>query len=226
MASSVPAAMTFFGVIQRIYTMFSASTERWTILLKYVSDFTLKPMSDTRWESRVESIKPIRFQLGQVHDALVEVSELTKVPKIKSESLSLANYVFSYDFILSVVIWYELLSAINKVSKSLQSEAMELSNAVQLLSGLKDFFNNFREKGFELSKKTAQQLCEDIGTQPIFKQSRVLKKSKQFDYECNDTRTVSNEQKFYQDYFLALVDQAIVSINQRFEQLSEHSENF
>ncbi|XP_022178815.1 zinc finger MYM-type protein 1-like [Myzus persicae] len=226
MASSVPAAMTFFGVIQRIYTMFSASTERWTILLKYVSDFTLKPMSDTRWESRVESIKPIRFQLGQVHDALVEVSELTKDPKIKSESLSLANYEFSYDFILSVVIWYELLSAINKVSKSLQSEAMELSNAVQLLSGLKDFFNNFREKGFELSKKTAQQLCEDIGTQPIFKQSRVLKKSKQFDYECNDTRTVSNEQKFYQDYFLALVDQAIVSINQRFEQLSEHSENF
>ncbi|KAL4153486.1 hypothetical protein QTP88_001319 [Uroleucon formosanum] len=197
MASSVPAAMTFFGVIQRIYTMFSASTERWTILLKYVSDFTLKSMSDTRWESRVESIKPIRFQLGQVHDALVEVSELTKDPKIKSESLSLANYEFSYDFILSVVICYELLSAINKV-----------------------------KKGFELSKKTAQQLCEDIGTQPIFKQSRVLKKSKQFDYECNDTRAVSNEQKFYQDYFLAVVDQAIVSINQRFEQLSQHSENF
>ncbi|KAL4131914.1 hypothetical protein QTP88_009146 [Uroleucon formosanum] len=185
MASSVPAAMTFFGVIQRIYTMFS-----------------------------------------QVHDALVEISELTKDPKIKSESLSLANYEFSYDFILSVVIWYELLSAINKVSMSLQSETMELSNAVQLLSVLKDFFNNFREKGFELSKKTAQQLCEDIRTQPIFKQSRVLKKSKQFDYECNDTRAVSNEQKFYQDYFLAVVDQAIVSINQRFEQLSQHSENF
>ncbi|KAL4088902.1 hypothetical protein QTP88_023985 [Uroleucon formosanum] len=42
----------------------------------------------------------------------------------------------------------------------------------------------------------------------------------------NDTRAVSNEQKFYQDYFLAVVDQAIVSINQRFEQLSQHSENF
>lgn len=226
MASSVPAAMTFFGVIQRIYTIFSASTERWTILLKYVSDFTLKPISDTRWESRIESIKPIRFQLCQVHDALVEVSELTKDPKIKSESSSLANYEFSYDFILSVVIWYELLSAINKVSKSLQSESMELSNAVQLLSGLRDFFTNFREKGFQLSKKTAHKLCEDVGTPAIFKQFRILKKSKQFDYESNDTRTVSNEQKFYQDYFLTVVDQAIVSINQRFEQLSRHSENF
>jgi len=153
MASSVSAAMTYFGVIQRIYNIFSASIERWTILLKYVSDFTLKPMSDTRWESRVESIKLICFQLCQVHDALVEVSELKKDPKIKSERSSLSNYEFSYDFILNVVIWYELLSAINKVSKSLQSENMELSNAVQLLSGLKDFFNNFTGKGFELSKK-------------------------------------------------------------------------
>jgi len=80
--------------------------------------------------------------------------------------------------------------------------------------------------GLSYQKKTAQKLCEDVGTQAVFKQSRVLKKSKQFDYECNDTRTVSDEQKFYQDYFLAVVDQAIVSINQRFEQLSHHSENF
>ena len=172
--------------------------------------FYFKTISGTRWESRIESIKPIRFQLCQVHDALVEISELTKDPKIKSESSSLANYEFSYDFILSVVIWYELLSAINKVSKSLQNESMELSNAVQLLSGLKDFFTNFREKGFQLSKKTAQKLCEDIGTPAIFKQSRILNKSKQFGYESNDTRTVSNEQKFYQDYFLTVVDQAIV----------------
>ncbi|XP_050546121.1 zinc finger MYM-type protein 1-like [Daktulosphaira vitifoliae] len=115
-ALSVPAAMTFFGVIQRICSIFSGSTERWTILLKYDSDFTLKPMSDTRWESRVGSIKPIRFQLCQVHDALIEISESTKDPKIKSESSSLANYEICYDFILSVVIWYELLSAINKVN--------------------------------------------------------------------------------------------------------------
>lgn len=48
--------LLLFDVIHIIYTIFSASAERWTILLKYVSDITLKPMSDTRWESRVESI--------------------------------------------------------------------------------------------------------------------------------------------------------------------------
>ncbi|XP_050535025.1 uncharacterized protein LOC126902046 [Daktulosphaira vitifoliae] len=207
MASSVPAAMKFFGVIQRI---FAASTERWTILLKYVSDFTLKPMSDTRWESRVESVKPIRFQLCQVHDALIEISESTKDPKIKSESSSLANYEFCYDFILSVVIWYELLSAINKVSKSLQSKNMELSNAVQLLSGLKDFFYNFRNEGFESSKKIAQNLCEGLDIQAVFKQSRIKKKVRQFNYESKDARLNSAEQTFYDDYFLAVIDQAIL----------------
>ncbi|XP_050524356.1 zinc finger MYM-type protein 1-like [Daktulosphaira vitifoliae] len=226
MALSVPAAMTFFGVIQRIYSIFAASTERWTILLKYVSDFTLKPMSDTRWESRVESVKPIRFQLCQVHDALIEISESTKDPKIKSESSSLANYEFCYDFILSVVIWYELLSAINKVSKSLQSKNMELSNAVQLLSGLKDFFYNFRNEGFESSKKIAQNLCEGLDIQAVFKQSRIKKKVRQFNYESKDARLNSAEQTFYDDYFLAVIDQAIVSINERFEQLSHHSEYF
>ncbi|XP_060845697.1 uncharacterized protein LOC132925306 [Rhopalosiphum padi] len=151
------------------------------IINRVKQNFTLKPMSDTRWESWVESIKPIRFQLCQVHDALVEV----------------------------LLFGMKSLSGINKVSKSLQSESMEL-----------------KKMGLSYQKKTAQKLCEDVGTQAVFKQSRVLKKSKQFDYECNDTRTVSNEQKFYQDYFLAVVDQAIVSINQRFEQLSHHSENF
>jgi hypothetical protein len=80
--------------------------------------------------------------------------------------------------------------------------------------------------GLSYQKKTAQKLCENVETQAVYKQSRVLKKSKQFDYECNDTRTISNEQKFYQDYFLAVVNQATVSINKRFEQLSHHSENF
>lgn len=95
------------------------------------------------------------------------------------------------------------------------------------LFGITDFLNHFRENWFELPiKKTAQKLSEDIGTQAVFKQSRVLKKSKlQFDYECIMIHVQCNEQTFYQDYFLAVVDQAIVSINQRFEQLSHYSEN-
>lgn len=46
-ATSVSAATTFVCEIQRIHTIFSAFTERWTGHLKYVTYFTLKPMSNT-----------------------------------------------------------------------------------------------------------------------------------------------------------------------------------
>jgi hypothetical protein len=75
-----------FGTIQRFYSIFAASTERWKILDTHVPHFTVKPLSVTRWERRLQSVKPICLQLGQIRDALEEISESTKDPKIKSEA--------------------------------------------------------------------------------------------------------------------------------------------
>lgn len=36
----------------------------------------VKPLSDTRWECPVVSIKAIRYQIGEVYAALVEISEI------------------------------------------------------------------------------------------------------------------------------------------------------
>ena len=48
MANYCPKAISFFGVIQRIYTMFSSSTKRWKILQDNVSGLTFKSLSQTR----------------------------------------------------------------------------------------------------------------------------------------------------------------------------------
>jgi hypothetical protein len=70
-ANSCPKAISFFGIVQRIYTLFSSSTKRWKIFLDNVPSLTLKPLSQTRWESRIESIKVIKFQTPQIKEDLL-----------------------------------------------------------------------------------------------------------------------------------------------------------
>ena len=67
-ASSCSDAVSFFGILQRIY-VFTASTQRWTIL---------KPLSDTLWECRIESVKAVRYQTAEIRDALIEAAAAAK----------------------------------------------------------------------------------------------------------------------------------------------------
>ena len=71
MAKTCGKAKDFFGIIQRIYTTFVNSTKKWQILKDNISGLTLKSVSATRWESRVESVKAIRFQCTDIREALL-----------------------------------------------------------------------------------------------------------------------------------------------------------
>ena len=59
-ANSSTEALTFFGVLTRLYVLFSSSAQRWEILKKHV-ELSIKSQSDTRWESRIKCIKPLRY---------------------------------------------------------------------------------------------------------------------------------------------------------------------
>ena len=63
MANSCVKAVSFFGIVQRIYALFSGSTKRWKVLVEHVPSFTVKSLSNTRWESRIKSVKAIDFKL-------------------------------------------------------------------------------------------------------------------------------------------------------------------
>ena len=56
---------------------------RWKILQNHIHILTLKSLSQTRWESRIESVKAVRFQTLQIRDALFELAEANDDPKIK-----------------------------------------------------------------------------------------------------------------------------------------------
>ncbi|KAH9755298.1 TTF-type domain-containing protein [Citrus sinensis] len=132
MANSCPKAISFFGVVQRVYSLFSSSPKRWKILQDNIPNLTVKSLSQTRWESLIESVKAIRFQTPQIRDALLELAEVSEDPKIKSEAKFLATYELeNFEFLLGMIIWYDILFAVNTVSKSLQKEDMQIDVAIK-----------------------------------------------------------------------------------------------
>jgi hypothetical protein len=110
MVSSCVKATSFFGAVQRIYSLFSSSTKRWRILQYKKLSLTVKPLSQTCWESHIESIKAIRYQASQIREALIELAETSDDYKTKSEAESLATNEFeNFEFLLGMTIWYEYI---------------------------------------------------------------------------------------------------------------------
>ncbi|CAM5160666.1 unnamed protein product [Eretmochelys imbricata] len=70
-------ASSFFGLVQCVYVFFSGSTRHWEILTCHVNSLTVKPLSQTRWESHIDALKPLRYELGNIYDALIKISDDT-----------------------------------------------------------------------------------------------------------------------------------------------------
>jgi hypothetical protein len=55
---------------------------------------TLKSLPATRWESRVDYVNAIRFQISDIREALLQVAETEKDPIKISVAKSLAENIF------------------------------------------------------------------------------------------------------------------------------------
>ena len=108
MANSCPKAKSFFGMVQCLYVLFSSSPSRWSILEDNLKEgLTLKQLSQTHWESRIASIKPLRYHAPKIRNALVELANMKNVePMAKSEAESLVLHALeNFEFLFSVIIW-------------------------------------------------------------------------------------------------------------------------
>ena len=149
---------------------------------------TLKSLSSTRWESRVDSVKAIRFQILDFQEALLEIAENDNDPKIKSEARSLAeNELGNFEFTMALVIWYKMLNIVNLVCKQLQSKDMLIDVAMEKIKGLLSFFKEYREIGFSNALKSANEIALEMNINPTFPQRREIRRKKHFDEVSNDT---------------------------------------
>ena len=109
--------ISFFHIVQELYNFFSVSTKRWDILIQYIK-ITLKPLCATRWESKVNALHPLRYELSHILDALIDIYESSHFDNTtKHEAKALAQKIKEFEFVCSIILWYNILSRINVVSK-------------------------------------------------------------------------------------------------------------
>ncbi|KAK9670031.1 hypothetical protein RND81_13G172000 [Saponaria officinalis] len=177
MANSCARAKSFFGSCQALYN------------------------------DRIESVKAIKIQAPKIQEALIKLIDVSDDPQISWNAEKLASGEFkSFEFILSLVIWYEILN-------------MRLDVALQSLKGLILFFEKYREMGFISAMTEAKEIANKMDIDPVFQEKRKVTKNRKYDENPNTEREQqSAEEKFRIDYFLILVDMAISQIKIRFEQ--------
>jgi len=123
-----------------------------------------KPLCETRWEARVNSIKAIYYQIGEVFDAPIQVAEdnVIKYAKCVTETCALEKEIKSFQFLVTLVIWYDLLMQINLASRIMQTQNVNLDEAVSVLQKTNQFLHNFKGTGLRSLIIAAKELAEEL----------------------------------------------------------------
>ncbi|KAK8303276.1 hypothetical protein V6Z11_D04G140000 [Gossypium hirsutum] len=171
MTHSCIRAISLFGIVQRIYSLFSSSTKRWKIFL----------------------------------DNFLELTS-------KSETESLVNALESFEFLLGMVIWYEILFTINMVSKKLQSKSMCIDTII-------------KDEGFTSSMNIAKSIALDMNVEPTLPTKHHDEEIHIFQFLLNSNKLKSFDEKklreccvtFYSTF--SHVDSSDVDLNDFFSKL-------
>ncbi|KAD4585328.1 hypothetical protein E3N88_22929 [Mikania micrantha] len=86
---------------------------------------------------------------------------------------------------------------------------------------------DYRETGYSKSIDEAKEIANEMGIDPIFRQKLLIQRKKQFGKSstCQEA-SFAPEENFRVSYFLYIVDQALSSLETRFEQFKEFEKLF
>lgn len=165
--------------------------------------------------------------MGGILDALEKLEEVAGDSKIVSEAKSLSNEIVSMEFLVCLLVWYDLLSEINFASKALQAPDVSMDTAIRLIDSLKEFLLKYREDGFQKSLDIARRIAIEMDASPEFKERRVRKQKRfQDDNSSTGHHEKEPEMHFRCMVFNVIVDTVLQELSDRFSNLQLVSEKF
>ncbi|GFX93319.1 DUF4371 domain-containing protein [Trichonephila clavipes] len=125
--------------------------------------------------------------------------------------------MFSLEFIVSLHVWYELLTPVNTISKLWQSVQAHLCITLEHLCTFYSWIKEYRQIGFgkclsdarKFIVKSSYDLLKDL------KNKMEAKKKRMFDYEGGDKSIESAKSRYKTDFFDTMID-SVISMDSRF----------
>jgi hypothetical protein len=169
--------------------------------------------------------------LERIYDALFSLYNDTSTDNdTKNLEKSLINKIKSYKFVRSLVIWYNILSKINPVSKTMQKSKLILPEAVKMFKEIQNFFIEMRpDSSFTAMLNEAKTFAGDMDCDIVFPAIglvRLRKKKFFFYYEHRDEPVESLELNFKVNFYFYILDIVVSKLNDRFELLNECNDYF
>ena len=230
-AECCPEAITLFGTIQLIYTIFSSSPKRWEILLKHCHNQSLHSQSGTRWSERINSVKPFAANLNGIKQALENILDFNLTPKTRSEVNGAIKYVSSFECILMSSIWFKTLAPIDTCNKVIQGRDATIEVEVNNIGVLIENLHKLRLE-FKAILIEAKHVASSLGIEMKLRRKR---KRKHFEGMINEEGTLDEfeqgeyteeEANFQKFVYNVIIDHVISGLTRRFNTANEILQTF
>ena len=182
-AEKVVNAVTFFGTIEKLYILFSASTHRWSIRMSHVSK-SVKRVCETRWSSKHDAVDAVASNTEGFVESLEELRDGdSESAETKGDAGNLLVNIMSYSFFSYLHFWSHLLKEINETQKNLQTKGLGLDKGATSIASLLKFIVEERENIVENARASATDKCAFY---KITTGRRVRRKKRMSGEEAND----------------------------------------
>ena len=167
--------VTFFAVVERVYSFFSGSTQRWEVLLKHVP-IVVKRVIDTRWSAHYEALKALQHYFLDVVSALNELCDQNENVDTRGQARGILDAIQQFSFVSFLQFWMEVLRESYGTQKYLQRRGLSLKNCSHKMNAFIAFLVNDRDALVKQSIETAIKICEK--QEISIEERRVQKKKK------------------------------------------------
>lgn len=224
--SSCLIANTFFGTIEAIYAFLSSSLPRLHIfneeaamLQELERHITLKRLSETRFYSRLYSVKAVIENIAAIYKTIQRIlnGEVKLIPSSTAQAAGIWAQMNTFEFYLLLIIWFNILQEVNILSQYFQQKSINIFAAIGLLKISKSKISSMRD---EESFKKFEKLAEELSRKWIdvnYTESRLRKKKKFFDEKLADEPIIDSRQKFKVEVFYVIIDTIISQLENRFK---------